>query len=333
MAHDIRIAVDIGGTFTDVALMTSGGRLATFKLLSTPADYAEAVVHGVRELLRQLELTPEDVEEVLHGCTVATNAILEQKGATTALITTKGFRDVLELRRTRVPRLYDPLYQKPAPLVPRRWRYEVRERIDATGQEVSPLDRDDLQRIVESIKAVGVEAVAICLLHAYANATHEQSIARVLREELPHCFISLSSDILPQMREYERTSTTVINSYVGPPVRKYLVATKNVGTFMLVETQRNTPALFGAGLVDLISDKAIKAAASKKHRRWPDVSGRLCRLKDGKIGRFGWKAQIATLHDFTVTACAVIPEVDGGQAVGGGSPRAIHGHAVQRRNS
>ena len=219
---NIRIAVDVGGTFTDVALIAPDGVVATYKLLSTPADYAEAVIDGVNALMQRENVPSESVEEVLHGCTVATNTILEQKGARTALITTRGFRDILELRRTRVPRLYEPLYQKPPSLVPRRLRFEVTERMDANGHVVTPLDPDDLQRTIQRIRSADVEAVAVCLLHSYANAAHEETIGHVLREQLPDCFVSLSSSVLPQMREYERTSTTVINSYVGPPVRRYL---------------------------------------------------------------------------------------------------------------
>ena len=222
MPSRIRIAVDIGGTFTDVALIAPDGVVTTYKLLSTPADYAEAVIQGAEALMQQQHLPPDGVEEVLHGCTIATNAILEHRGAKTALITTRGFRDVLALRRTRVPRLYEPLYQKPSPLVPRRWRFEVIERVDAKGRVVTPLDFDDLQQTIERIRSANVEAVAVCLLHSYVNSTHEEMVGRVLREQLPDHFVSLSSDVLPQMREYERTSTTVVNSYVGPPVRRYL---------------------------------------------------------------------------------------------------------------
>ena len=137
--NGLRVAADIGGTFTDIALLTPDGHLSTGKLLSTPANYADAVVEGVTALMRRRGLAVQDIAEVLHGCTIATNAILEQKGARTALITTEGFRDVLELRRVRVPRLYAPLWSKPPPLVPRRRRYEVAERIGADGTIVRPL--------------------------------------------------------------------------------------------------------------------------------------------------------------------------------------------------
>ena len=217
-----RIAADIGGTFTDLAVLRADGRLATRKLPSTPGNYADAVIEGIVGLLGDLGAPLSALEEVLHGCTVATNAILEHKGAKTALLTTKGFRDVLELRRIRVPELYDPLYEKPAPLVPRHLRFEVTERLDHTGAVVTPLNAGDVERAAAEIRRQGVEAVAVCLLHSYANPAHEQQVGEILRRELPDRFISLSVDVLPQKREYERTSTTVINAYVGPPVQRYV---------------------------------------------------------------------------------------------------------------
>lgn len=217
-----RIAADIGGTFTDIAVVTDDGRLVTRKVPSTPANYADAVVQGIGELMAGLGASPDDLDEVLHGCTVATNAILELEGARTALITTKGFRDVLELRRVRVPRLYDPLYVKPAPLVPRHLRFEVEERLDARGHVVTPLNEADLLLAIERIRRLDVEAVAVCFLHSFLNPEHERRAGALIRHELPRAYVSLSVDVLPQKREYERTSTTVINAYVGPPVKRYL---------------------------------------------------------------------------------------------------------------
>ncbi len=219
-----RIASDIGGTFTDIAYIDGQGRLATGKLPSTPADFADGVVAGLVALLRRLEIDVGEIDEVLHGCTLATKAILEQKGARTALITTAGFRDVLELKRIRVPRLYEPLYVKPPPLVARRHRHEVTERIGADGGIVVPLDPASVEAAVERIAADGAEAVAICLLHAYANPAHERAVGEIVRRRLPDAFVTLSVDVLPEIREYERTSTTVINAYVGPPVRAYVEA-------------------------------------------------------------------------------------------------------------
>ncbi|MBM3532961.1 MAG: hydantoinase/oxoprolinase family protein [Alphaproteobacteria bacterium] len=224
MSAVTRIAADIGGTFTDIAVVLDDGRVATRKLPSTPPNFAEAVVSGVTGLLTELGSPLGAIEQVLHGCTVATNAILEHKGARTALITTRGFRDVLELQRVRVPALYDPLFEKPKALVPRRLRFEVTERLDATGQVLTPVARADIEAAIAAIREEGVEAIAVCFLHSYANPAHEREAGEMIRASLPDKFLSLSIDILPQKREYERTSTTVINAYVGPPVSQYMRA-------------------------------------------------------------------------------------------------------------
>lgn len=218
----MKIAADIGGTFTDVAILFADGRLATRKLPSTPPDYGRGVIAGLLGLAADLGLDPAAMGTVLHGCTVATNAILEHKGARTALLTTRGFRDVLELRRIRVPRLYDPLYVKPPPLAPRELRFEVGERLAADGSVVVPLDEADVLAAAEAIGRAGVEAVAVCFLHSYLNPDHERRAGALLRAALPGVFVTLSVDVLPEMREYERTSTTVINAYVGPPVARYI---------------------------------------------------------------------------------------------------------------
>ncbi len=218
----LRLAADIGGTFTDIALSRSDGSTATEKLLSTPDNYADAVVEGTLRLLSREGVTPGEVSEVLHGCTVATNAIVEHKGASTALITTEGFRDVLELRRVRTPRLYDPRWQKPPPLAPRHLRLEVKERVAHDGKIIVALDMTSLEAAIDIIESAGVEAVAVCLINSYTNPSHEQLIATALRTRLPDKFISVSLEVLPQIREYERTSTTVINAYVGPPVKDYV---------------------------------------------------------------------------------------------------------------
>lgn len=220
----LRIAADIGGTFTDIALEREDGSIATEKRLSTPGNYADAVLRGTERLLASEGLEPARIAEVLHGCTVATNAILEQKGARTALITTEGFRDVLELRRVRTPRLYDPLWQKPEPLVPRHLRFEVRERTAPDGSVVTGLDERTLDAAMDVIEAADVEAVAVCLINSFANPEHEVLIAERLRARFPTKFVSVSAEVLPQIREYERTSTTVINAYVGPPVKAYVAS-------------------------------------------------------------------------------------------------------------
>ena len=251
-----RIAADIGGTFTDIAVLTESGQLATRKLPSTPPNFADAVVNGVTQLLDELNAPLDGVEQVLHGCTVATNAILEYKGAKTALITTRGFRDVLELQRVRMPMLYKPLYQKPVPLVPRRLRLEVTERLNADGSVHVPLDEADIAAAIDVIREEGVDAIAVCLLHSYVNPAHERRIGELIRAALPNVFLSLSVDVLPQMREYERTSTTVVNSYVGPPVASYMQAM----------VDKLAGAGIGARLMVMQSSGGMIDAASVIHR-------------------------------------------------------------------
>jgi len=170
--------------------------------------------------MRELDAPLGAIDEVLHGCTVATNAILEKRGAKTALVTTRGFRDVLEFRRIRIPRLYQPLYVKPEPLAPRELRFEVGERVAADGSVVTPLNEAEVRELIPRLK--GVEAIAVAFLHSYANPAHERRAGEILRAALPEAHLTLSSDILPEIREYERTSTAVINAYVGPPVAGYI---------------------------------------------------------------------------------------------------------------
>ena len=201
MSGSLRISADIGGTFTDIAFLRNDGVLITRKILSTPDDFARAVVMGILELINEINEPPESFSEVLHGCTVATNAILESKGAKTALITTKGFRDVLEMRRIRMPVLYDPLYVKPVPLIPRERRYEIEERLDGNGKIITKINRNNLKDIINNIRDDNVESIAVTLIHSYANDKHERIIGEILSNELPKCFVTLSVDILPEIRE------------------------------------------------------------------------------------------------------------------------------------
>jgi N-methylhydantoinase A len=216
-----RLGGDIGGTFTDLILLASNGRCWRKKVPSTTEDYSRGIAEGLRVLLADEGLDGV-VEEVVHGTTVATNAILEGRGARTALLTTCGFRDVLEFRRLRVPQLYDLFYSPPAPLVERRLRLEVDERMGPRGEVVKPLDEASVRVTLERIRSEGAEAVAICLLHSYVNPAHERRVGKIVRDTLPDVFLALSVDVLPEIREYERTSTTVINAYVGPVVKSYL---------------------------------------------------------------------------------------------------------------
>jgi N-methylhydantoinase A len=217
-----RVAVDIGGTFTDIVFLDDDGRLHLKKVSSSVDDYARAIVDGLREVFDETGLGGGDVVEVLHGTTVASNALLELRGARTGLITTRGFRDVLEIRRLRMPRLYDLTWEKPPTLVERRLRMEVGERIDARGAVQQPLDDADVERALDRLLGQGIEALAVCLLNAWANPVHEERIKSIVERRAPGLPICISSEVLPEIKEYERTSTTVINTYVLPIVRRYL---------------------------------------------------------------------------------------------------------------
>ncbi|HUP32217.1 MAG TPA: hydantoinase/oxoprolinase family protein [Gaiellaceae bacterium] len=218
MSGRARIGVDVGGTFTDVILLTPDGRAVVRKVLSTPPEYDRAVIASVAELASG----GDRPAEVVHGTTVATNAVLERRGSRTALVTTEGFRDVLELRRLRIPHMYDLFWRKPPPLVERRLRFELRERVAADGTVVQELRDDDVRAVASELRAHDVESVAVCLLHSYAYPEHERRVAAILERELPGATISLSSEILREQREYERSATTVVNAYVRPLMASYL---------------------------------------------------------------------------------------------------------------
>ncbi|MCW5850274.1 MAG: hydantoinase/oxoprolinase family protein [Anaerolineae bacterium] len=220
----LRIGADVGGTFTDVVILDDAGHVWTDKVLSTPPEFEQAVLQSVARLLARLEADGQAVTEVAHGTTVATNAVLEHRGALTALITTRGFRDVLELRRIRAPQMYDLFWEKPRPLVERYLRFELTERLSATGEVVTPLNRDDLAQICARLQQAGVESVAVCLIHAYANPEHEQIVGNTLAECLPGVQVSLSHQVLRERKEYERTATTVVNAYVRPVMQHYVGA-------------------------------------------------------------------------------------------------------------
>jgi N-methylhydantoinase A len=222
MSDGARVGIDIGGTFTDLVFLAPGGRIMRSKVLSTPDDYGQGIVNGLESGDADQGARGSRVAQIVHGTTVATNAVLEGKGARVALITTEGFRDVLEIRRLRMPVLYDIRFRKPAPLVPRRLRFEVSERIDDMGRIVRPLDVEAARRTIDAILAEHVDAIAICLINAYASGVHEQRLRELICERDAAIPISVSSEILPEIREYERTSTTVVNAYVLPLVRNYL---------------------------------------------------------------------------------------------------------------
>lgn len=224
----MRIGADVGGTFTDVVLINASGSIWTHKVPSTPPDFERAVLNAIAHLLRTTNAAPHcGVSEVAHGTTVATNAVLEKRGAKTALITTKGFRDVLELRRIRAPQMYDLFFEKPEALVERYLRFELTERISASGEVLTPLSESELWQLLEELEKEAVESVAVCTLHAYAFPQHENAVGDFLRTELPDVPVSLSSEVLPERKEYERTATTVVNAYVRPVMQRYLNAMRS----------------------------------------------------------------------------------------------------------
>ena len=222
-SRPFRLGVDIGGTFTDVVLLGDDGSVRSAKVLSTPDDYARGVIAGAVALLVEHGVGAHEIADVVHASTVASNTILEGHGARTALVTTQGFRDVLEMRRLRIPVLYDIQYDLPPPLVPRRLRYEVRERLGPRGERWIELDEESVRDAARQIRDEGVEAVAIALLHAYADDAHERRVEEIVRAAVgDDVYVTRSSEILPEIREYERTSTTVVNAYVGPAITRYL---------------------------------------------------------------------------------------------------------------
>jgi N-methylhydantoinase A len=214
---ETRLGVDVGGTFTDLVALSEKGTLVTSKVPSTPEDQSE----GVMNAIETSEVEPDAVAALAHGMTVATNALLERRGARTALVTTEGFRDILEIARQNRPSLYDLTQDRPPPLVPRELRFTVGERMGPEG-EITALDEESLEKTVSAIKEAEVEAVAVCLLFAFMHPEHEKRVGEALREALLDVHVSLSSEVLPEFREYERFSTTAADAYLAPKLAAYL---------------------------------------------------------------------------------------------------------------
>jgi len=219
--QDARLGVDIGGTFTDVVLETRDESFST-KVLTNYDAPEQAILDGMHAVCAKAGITPHDITQIIHGTTLATNALIERRGAKTALITTEGFRDVIEMRTESRFEQYDLNLQLPEPLLPRQMRYTVPGRMDATGAELVPLDPADIEPVVEAIALAGYESVAIGLLHSYLNPAHERLVRDVLAARLPDITISLSCEVSPQMREYERFNTVVANAYIKPLMKSYL---------------------------------------------------------------------------------------------------------------
>ncbi|MCA1553581.1 MAG: hydantoinase/oxoprolinase family protein, partial [Chloroflexi bacterium] len=218
-----RLGFDIGGTFTDFALRdTQTGALHVHKRLTTPHDPSVAVMEGVRALLQQAGVNAFDVETAVHGTTLVANTLIERSGARIALLATHGFRDVLEIRNEQRYDIYDLFLQYPEPLAPRSLRLGVHERTDRDGRVLGEPQEDELHALAARLRAANIEALAIAFLHSFRNPHNEQLVARFMAQALPDVHISLSSEVAPEIREYERTSTTVANAYVQPKVRPYL---------------------------------------------------------------------------------------------------------------
>ena len=223
MSSRYRLGVDVGGTFTDATLIDEeSGEVRIGKVPSTPRDPSVGFLRAVRRMVGESSPAPADVKYLVHGTTIATNAIIEGKLASTAFITTEGFRDMLEIQRQIRPSLYDLQFEKPRPLVPRHLCFGVPERLDAAGDVLVPLDEEAVRRVAERLRREGVESIAVCFLHSYVNPDHERRVGEILGDALPEAVISLSSEIAPEFREYFRASTAVINAGIRPVVGRYL---------------------------------------------------------------------------------------------------------------
>ena len=245
----IRLGVDIGGTFTDVVL-EHGKKLFSTKVLTTYTTPDDAIIDGMHRVCQQSGIAPARISQIIHGTTLATNALIERRGAKTALITTEGFRDVIEMRTESRFEQYDLNLILPQPLLPRNFRYTIDERMQADGQVLKPLHRSDIEALVDEIKVAGFESVAVGLLHSYVNDAHERLIAEVLAERMPQAMVSLSSQVSPQMREYERFNTTIANAYIKPLIKSYLARLKG----RLADEGANCPIFLmhsGGGIISL----------------------------------------------------------------------------------
>ncbi len=218
-----KLGVDIGGTFTDIVILDeSSGEVLNGKLLSTPQDLSKGVIAIFERMLKEAKIAPERIIAAIHGTTVATNAIIERKGAKTALLTTKGFRDVLEIGRELRYDLYDLYAKMPEPLVPRYLRREINERLDKDGNVLIAMEPDEVLPVISDFEKEDIGAIAICFLHSYANAQHERKASDIVKEHYPKLSISISSEVACEVREFERTSTTVTNAYLQPLMEGYL---------------------------------------------------------------------------------------------------------------
>ncbi len=262
MSNRYRLAVDTGGTFTDLCVVDlKQGGLAVTKVPSTPSNPAVAVIQGIEKLVEEGKVTAEAVQFLLHGTTVATNALLEHKGARTALLTTEGFEDILQIGRQNRPDLYDFWARRPKPIVPRHLCYGVPERVLYTGEVFRPLDTERAEEIVRDIRKKEIRSIAVSLLHSYANRAHEKSLLDIISRLHPEAYVTLSSEVLPEFREYERTSTICINSFVMPKVNNYVAfleeRLKEVGVASELYIMQSNGGVITAGMAREMSARTV----------------------------------------------------------------------------
>src|SRR5699024_9883330 len=229
-----KLGVDVGGTFTDLCLFNEDQKKTmVLKVPSLPEDPSKAIIEGIKEILALNHVEPTSVQYLVHGTTVGTNVAIERKGAKTALITTEGFRDLLELARQTRPSIYNLFVDKPEPLVNRGLRKEVSERLNFDGSVVNAIQKEQVENVIEELIEENIKAVSVCFLHSYINPVHEQIVKETIQDLLPNVYVSISSEVLPEYREYERLMTTTLNSYLGPTVSEYVKKfsdnVKNIG--------------------------------------------------------------------------------------------------------
>jgi len=296
-----RLGIDIGGTFTDVVLLGDDGSVRTAKVLSTPDDYARGVVAGAVALLGECGVGGGEIDGVVHASTVASNTILEGHGARTALVTTEGFRDVLEMRRLRIPVLYDIQYESPRPLVPRRLRFEVSERLGPRGEVWGELDEAGAHEVAKRLRDENVEAVAIALLHSYVDDAHERRVEEIVRAAVGDgVYVTRSSEILPEIREYERTSTAVVNAYVGPAITRYLGS--------LVERLREVGVTAELEVMQSAGGTLTPATARRKPAHLIESGPAAGVMACSYLGRLTGRRQLISLDMGGTTAKAAIVE-------------------------
>jgi N-methylhydantoinase A len=221
------VGADIGGTFTDVTLLKTQGEMYRSKVLTTPHDPARAVLQGLQQVMQAAQTEISQVDSIIHGTTLVINALIERRGAKTALVCTEGFRDILDIANENRYDIYDLLIERPAPLVPPARRYPLPERVYSDGSVVKPLHPQAVRMLLTTLRREQVQAVAVCFLHSYKNPQHEQMVAEILQHEAPELYLTLSSDLVPEIREYPRTSTTVANVFVRPVIEQYLRSLEN----------------------------------------------------------------------------------------------------------